>query len=57
MEIEKELRLQSKQKMLYENICNDRIHRSVPKKEIPFKFEILKIDSFKGKEDPKEHLR
>lgn len=33
------------------------IYPSVPKKEIPYKFKILKIESFKGKEYPREHLR
>lgn len=53
MEIEKELLLQSKQKLSYETIFNEPIHPSIPKKEIPFKFNIPKIEPFKGKEDPK----
>jgi len=54
--IEKELHLQSKQKVSYEIICNEPIHSSIPKKEIPFKSEIPKIEPFKGKEDLKEYL-
>ena len=43
--------------MLYEPICREPTHPNVPKKDIPYKFEIPKIEPFKGKEDPKEHLR
>ena len=57
LEIDKILRQQNKHKISYETICNEPIHPSVPKIDIPFKFEILKIESFKGKDDPKEHLR
>lgn len=57
MEIEKELHLQGKQKVSDKIICNEPIHPYVPKKEISFKFEIPKIEPFKGKEDLKEHLR
>lgn len=56
MEIKK-VCLQRKQKVSYETICNEPIHPSVPKNDILFKFKILKIMPFKGKEDPKEHLR
>ena len=42
MEIEKELHLQNKLKVLYEIIFNEPIYPSVPKKEIPLKFEIPK---------------
>lgn len=55
--IERELSMQDKKKVSYENFCNKPIHPSVFKKEIPFKFEIPKIELFKGKADPKEHLR
>jgi len=55
-EIEEVLLKQKKESLLYEIICSEPIHPSVPKKDIPYKFEIPKIEPFKGKEDPKEHL-
>lgn len=57
MDIERMLQQQGKSKLSYEIIYNELIHPSVPKMDIPFKFEILRIEPFKGKEDLKEHLR
>ena len=48
---------QGKTKLSYTTIGNEPIHPSVPTKSFPYKFEIPKIDKFKGKEDPREHLR
>ena len=56
-EIEEVLLKQKKESLLYETIYSEPIHPSVPKKDIPYKFEIPKIEPFRGKEDPKEHLR
>ena len=42
------LHQQKKYKVSYETICNEPIHPSIPKMDIPFKFEIPKIESFKG---------
>lgn len=42
---------------MYETIYNEPIHPSVSKKEILFKFKILKIEPFKKNEDPNKHLR
>lgn len=44
-------------KLTYDNICNEPIHPSVPKKKLPYNFEIPKIIPFTGDKDPKEHLR
>lgn len=41
--------MQNMKNLLYEMICDEPIHPSVPKKDIPYKFEIPKIKSFKGK--------
>jgi len=57
IEIEKMLRQQNKHKISYKTICNELIHPSISKIDIPFKFEIPKIEPFKGKENLKEHLR
>jgi len=46
-----------KANLSYTSICNNPIHPSVPMKTFPYKFEIPKIDNFRGKEDPTEHLR
>lgn len=56
-EVEKMLSMQDKHKMYYEVICNEPIHPNVPNKDIPYKFEIPKIEPFKGNEYRKEHLR
>jgi len=48
-EVGEKLAIQDKQKMSYEIICNEPIHPNVSKKAIPFKFEIPKIEPFKGK--------
>jgi len=56
-EIEDKLHKHKKESLLYEIICSEPIHPSVPKKDILYKFEILRIEPFRGKEDPKEHLR
>lgn len=47
---------QDKQNISYKIICNEPIHINIPKKQIPLKFEIPKIEPFKGKEDPKEYV-
>ena len=46
-----------KKSLLYETICSEPIHPSVSKKDKAYNFEIPKIEPFRGKEDPKEHLR
>lgn len=48
---------QNGNELSYEMVCNDPIHPSVTKKQIPFHFEILKIKTFKGKEDPTKHVK
>lgn len=48
---------QGKTKISYGSICNEPIHQSIPIKYFPYKFDIPKMDKFKGKEDTKEHLR
>lgn len=45
-----------KENLSYTSICNESIHPNVPAKTFPYKFEVPKIDKFKEKEDPKEHL-
>lgn len=47
---------QGKTKLSYTTICNEPIHPSVPTKSFPYKFEIPKIDKFRGKENPREYL-
>lgn len=47
-EIEEKLLMQDK-KLSDEMICGEPIHSSVLKKDIPYKFEIPKIEPFKGK--------
>lgn len=37
-------------------VMSEPIHTSVLTKTFPYKFEVPKIDKFKGKEDPQEHL-
>lgn len=44
-------------KLSYTIICNEPIHPSVLIKNLPYKFEIPKIDKVKGKEYPREHIR
>lgn len=44
-------------KIIYGEICNDLINPWVPMRPYLKKFEIPKINKFKSKEDPKEHLR
>lgn len=41
----------------YGELCNELIHPSVPYYVWPNNFELPKFDKFKGKEDPKDHLR
>lgn len=41
----------------YEQLCNEPIHPSVPYYVWPNNFELPKFDKFKGKEDPKDHLK
>ena len=41
----------------YDQLCNEPIHPSVPYYVWPNNFELPKFDKFKGKEDPKDHLR
>ena len=41
----------------YDQLCNEPIHPSVPYYAWPDNFELPKFDKFKGKEDPKDHLR
>ena len=55
--INREVNVQGLKKLNYRNICNEPIHPSIPKKKLPHRFEFPKIEPFKGKEDPKEHLR
>lgn len=38
-------------------MCNEPIHPLVPYYVWPNDFELPKFDKFKGKEDPKDHLR
>lgn len=44
-------------KLSYGEICNEPIIPYVSIGEYPKRFEMPKIDKFKSKEDPKEHLR
>lgn len=55
--MEQKLNNQYKSKVLYGFICNEPIHPLVPINDFPYKFNIPKRDKFKGKEDPREHLR
>lgn len=55
-EMEKNLNNQGKSRVSYGSICNKPIHPSIPIKDFPYKFEVPKMDKFKGKEDPQEHL-
>jgi len=51
------LHKQKKENLLYEIICSKLIHPSVPKNDIPYKFKLPKIEPFREKENPKEHLK
>ena len=55
--INQEMNVQGLKKLNYRNICNEPIHPSIPKKKLPHRFEFPKIEPFKGKENPKKHLR
>lgn len=44
-------------KVSYGEIFNEPINPCVPMREYPKRFKVPKIDKFKSKEDPKEHLR
>lgn len=48
---------QGKSKLSYGSIFIEPIHPSIPIKDFPYKFEVLKMHIFIGKEDPKQHLR
>jgi len=41
----------------YEQLCNEPKHPLVSYHMLPTNFELPKFDKFKGKEDPKDHLR
>lgn len=47
MDIERMLQQQENFKLSYETIYNEPIHPSVPKIDIPLKFEIPRIEPFK----------
>jgi len=48
---------QGKAKLPYTTICNEPIHPSFFIKIFSYKFEIIKIDKFIGKEDPRKQIR
>lgn len=56
-EMEQIVNDQGNTKLSYGSICNDPIHPFIPIKYFPHNFEVPKMDKFKGKEDPEEHIR
>ena len=56
-EIELKIIHQGKFKLTYNIICNEPIHPSMPSKVFPYKFEIPKIENYKGKKNHRENIR
>jgi len=56
-DMEQKIINQNSSKISYNNIINEPINPMVLVKQFSFRFKIPRIEKFKGKEDPREHLR